>query len=90
MQPNWEHMAYKAEDLQARFKEYSMPKHWLPPSIIPILKILIYEHKNRLEDQERKGIPLKNIVPANREHFRSRIRHERQEPGNANRKDVPH
>ncbi|KAH7727044.1 Protein Y53G8AL.1 [Aphelenchoides avenae] len=54
LQPNWEHMAYKAEDLQARFKEYSMPKHWLPPSIIPILKILIYEHKNRLEDQERK------------------------------------
>uniref|UniRef100_A0A915DX81 Uncharacterized protein n=1 Tax=Ditylenchus dipsaci TaxID=166011 RepID=A0A915DX81_9BILA len=37
-----------------RFREWSMSKHWLPPSLLPLLKILIYEHKNQLEDQKRR------------------------------------
>lgn len=55
MQPNWDLMAYKIDDLQIRFKEYSMPKHWLPPSLIPLLKILIYEYKNRFDEYNRRG-----------------------------------
>ncbi|KAI1728621.1 hypothetical protein DdX_00816 [Ditylenchus destructor] len=54
LQPSWELMAFKADDLQTRFREWSMQKHWLPPSLLPLLKILIYEYRNRLEDQRRK------------------------------------
>lgn len=48
-------MSYKVDDLQLRFKEYSMAKHWLPPSLLPLLKILIYEYKNRFEEYSHKG-----------------------------------
>lgn len=54
-------MKYKVDDLKLRFQECSIPNHWLPPSLLPLLKILIYEYKNRLEDYNQKGNFIKNF-----------------------------
>ncbi|KAI6184573.1 FHA domain-containing protein [Aphelenchoides bicaudatus] len=54
LNPNSEHMAYKVDDLQARFREHNLAKHWLPSSISPVLKILIYEFKTKVDELARK------------------------------------
>ncbi|KAL3098735.1 hypothetical protein niasHT_024489 [Heterodera trifolii] len=54
LQPNWELMFYKVQDLQSRFRENGLTKHWLPPSLSPLLQVLIFEHRNRMEEQKRQ------------------------------------
>uniref|UniRef100_A0A183CFB8 Trichohyalin-like n=1 Tax=Globodera pallida TaxID=36090 RepID=A0A183CFB8_GLOPA len=54
LQPNWELMFYKVQDLQSRFRENGLAKHWLPPSLSPLLQVLIFEHRNRIEEQKRQ------------------------------------
>uniref|UniRef100_A0A914H197 Uncharacterized protein n=1 Tax=Globodera rostochiensis TaxID=31243 RepID=A0A914H197_GLORO len=54
LQPNWELMFYKVQDLQSRFRENGLSKHWLPPSLSPLLQVLIFEHRNRIEEQKRQ------------------------------------
>lgn len=56
LNPNADHMLYKVEDLQTRFREHNMTKHWIPPSISPLMKILIYEFKNKSDELTRKGL----------------------------------
>jgi hypothetical protein len=48
-------MLYKVEDLQIRFREHGLHKHWLVPSLSPLMKILIYEYRNKCEELIRKG-----------------------------------
>ncbi|KAI6196467.1 FHA domain-containing protein [Aphelenchoides besseyi] len=55
LQPDWSRQLYKVEDLQTRFREHSLSKHWLEPSLTPLLKILIYEYRNKCEEMDRKG-----------------------------------
>lgn len=55
LQPNWELMAYKVDDLQNRFKENGLSKHWLLPSLLPVLKVLIYEYKSQFESNTNFG-----------------------------------
>ncbi|KAE9555144.1 hypothetical protein FO519_001639 [Halicephalobus sp. NKZ332] len=45
-------MVYKVEDLETRFKENGLSKHWLPPSIIPLLKAFIVDKGKRKEYQK--------------------------------------
>ena len=44
----WEVMIYKAEELNTRFRENGIPKHWLPPSIVPLFKTIVEQFKRRL------------------------------------------
>ncbi|KAI6179147.1 FHA domain-containing protein [Aphelenchoides besseyi] len=54
LRPDWSRQLYKVEDLQTRFREHSLSKHWLEPSLTPLLKILIYEYRNKCEEIERR------------------------------------
>ncbi|KAF7638971.1 FHA domain-containing protein, partial [Meloidogyne graminicola] len=54
LNPDWNLMIYKVRDLQNRFKEQGLPKHWLPPSLIPILEILIFERKNWIDERQKR------------------------------------
>lgn len=38
---------YKIEELQTRFKDTGLSKHWLPPSIIPLLKAVAVDKEKR-------------------------------------------
>lgn len=38
---------YKIEELQTRFKDNGLSKHWLPPSIIPLLKAIALDREKR-------------------------------------------
>ncbi|KAI6234054.1 FHA domain-containing protein [Aphelenchoides fujianensis] len=42
------------DDLQVRFAEHSLKAHWLPPSLAPLLKILVYEYRNICDEMARK------------------------------------
>jgi arginine deiminase len=39
-----------------------MPKHWLPPSLMPLLEVLIFERKNWAEEQQRKHQELAQLL----------------------------
>ncbi|CAD5214807.1 unnamed protein product [Bursaphelenchus xylophilus] len=55
LQPGWEVMGYKVDDLQQRFKDHNMNKHWLPQALVPILKVMIYESKNLADEMDRQA-----------------------------------
>jgi hypothetical protein len=55
LNPNCDHMLYKVEDLGNRFREHNLPKHWLPPNVSPLLKIIVCEFKSQGEEMARKG-----------------------------------
>lgn len=38
---------YKIDDLYSRFRENGLPKYWLPPSIAPLLKVIVIDFKKR-------------------------------------------
>uniref|UniRef100_A0A914L7U3 FHA domain-containing protein n=1 Tax=Meloidogyne incognita TaxID=6306 RepID=A0A914L7U3_MELIC len=54
LHPNWNLMLYKVRDLQNRFREQGLPRHWLPPSLMPLLEVLIFERKNWADEGHKK------------------------------------
>lgn len=54
LHPDWNLMIYKVRDLQNRFREQGLPRHWLPPSLMPLLEVLIFERKNWADEGQKK------------------------------------
>ncbi|CAK5093887.1 unnamed protein product [Meloidogyne enterolobii] len=52
LHPDWNLMIYKIRDLQNR--EQGLPRHWLPPSLMPLLEVLIFERKNWADEGQKK------------------------------------
>uniref|UniRef100_A0AC34QF48 BAG domain-containing protein n=1 Tax=Panagrolaimus sp. JU765 TaxID=591449 RepID=A0AC34QF48_9BILA len=46
---------YKIDDLYSRFRENGLTKHWLPPSIAPLLKAIVIDFKKRTDISHRIG-----------------------------------
>jgi transposase len=48
--------------LFCRFREQGLPKHWLPPSLMPLLEVLIFERKNWAEEQQRQNTKMADAL----------------------------
>ncbi|CAD5210538.1 unnamed protein product [Bursaphelenchus okinawaensis] len=55
LQPGWDIMEYRVDDLLLKFKNHNLGKHWLPQVLVPILKVMIYENRNLAEEIDRQG-----------------------------------
>ncbi|KAL7076717.1 hypothetical protein ACQ4LE_003578, partial [Meloidogyne hapla] len=62
LHPDWNLMIYKVRDLQNRFREQGLPRHWLPPSLMPLLEVLIFERKNWADEGQKKELKLNELL----------------------------
>uniref|UniRef100_A0A7E4VQB9 FHA domain-containing protein n=1 Tax=Panagrellus redivivus TaxID=6233 RepID=A0A7E4VQB9_PANRE len=66
-------MVYKVDELQSRFRDSGIPRHWLPPSVSPLLHALIDnatfekgEANGKVDDnvKQEQTAPQGDVVPA--------------------------
>lgn len=55
LKPQWQVVDCKVADLHQQFRENHLAKHWLLPSLLPLLRVLIHEQKTREEELEEMG-----------------------------------
>ena len=52
---DWERCAYRIDDLQARFSEHSIARHWLPSSLTPLLRALVDVARRQRDELTKRG-----------------------------------